>query len=258
MDVEPMDTDEIDTDGIENLEGVEGGAEASLPTASLNNSQQELVKDNVKLAYYLASRYAGSGASEAELEDLTSIAILQLVKCAAKFDPERGVPFAGYAGNSIRGQLMTAKAKQSENDYLFPASLDEPLGAGDEDDDEPSRHDVMGDGKNPLAPLLSKENAAELRKIIDTFPERERKVLYGRYWGGKKGKGKDWRSLGADLGVSGMYVLQLHASALKRLAKKLAERGIEPMRESLLPGCTDEEMREDFFNLITQAFPKKK
>ena len=236
--------------GTEGMDGMDTNTESS--AASLSNAQQELVKDNVKLAYFLASRYAGSGATQAEIEDLTSVAILQLVKCAAKYDPARGIPFSGYAGTSIRGQLQTAKAKVAKNDYLFPASMDEPVGAGDEDDDESSRHDVAGDGKNPLGPLLSKENAAELRKIIDTLPEREKAVLNGLYWDDLPAS-----RLGAKLGVSGVYIAKIHASALKLLSMRLAKRGIEPMRESAIAPCSTGELREEFHAFIAAAFPRR-
>jgi RNA polymerase sigma factor (sigma-70 family) len=255
------------TDGIDELEGAAGtdiegaagledtedmGADTESSAASLSNAQQELVKDNVKLAYFLASRYAGSGATQTELEDLTSVAILQLVKCAAKYDPARGIPFSGYAGTSIRGALQTAKAKVSKNDYLFPASMDEPIGAGDEDDDESSRHDVAGDGKNPLGPLLSKENAAELRKVVDTLPEREKAVLLGLYWDDLPAN-----RLGAKLGVSGVYIAKVHANALKLLSKRLAKRGIEPMRESAIAPCSAGELREEFTAFVAAAFPRR-
>lgn len=61
-----------------------------------------VIRENLPMAARLAGRYAGRGEP---LDDLVQIAALALVKAVDGFDPDRGVPFVGYAIPSIIGGL---------------------------------------------------------------------------------------------------------------------------------------------------------
>jgi len=65
-------------------------------------ARQALVLDLVPLARRLARRYAG-GAEQ--LDDLEQVAVVGLVKAAARFDPHRGISFARFAVPFIEGEL---------------------------------------------------------------------------------------------------------------------------------------------------------
>ncbi len=56
------------------------------------------------MASRIARSFAGRGE---ELDDLTQVAMLELVKAASKFDPARGVAFAQYAYPCIAGGVKT-------------------------------------------------------------------------------------------------------------------------------------------------------
>jgi len=77
-------------------------AEGFAPAESLCRCRNALVSENLDLADTLAYRYAGSGESA---EDLVQVARLGLVLAARRFDPGLGVPFAGFAVPTIRGEL---------------------------------------------------------------------------------------------------------------------------------------------------------
>ncbi len=61
-----------------------------------------LVSTHMTMAARIARGYAGRGQ---ELDDLTQVAMLELVKAASRFDPSRGVAFAQYAYPCIVGGL---------------------------------------------------------------------------------------------------------------------------------------------------------
>jgi RNA polymerase sigma-B factor len=61
-----------------------------------------LIERHLQLARNLAARYRYTSQS---LEDLEQVASLALVKAVDRFDPDRGVPFAGYAIPTILGEL---------------------------------------------------------------------------------------------------------------------------------------------------------
>lgn len=64
--------------------------------------EAQLIRDHIGLARHLASRYHRKGEAA---EDLEQVALLALVRAARRYDPERGIPFPGYAAPSILGEL---------------------------------------------------------------------------------------------------------------------------------------------------------
>ncbi len=65
-------------------------------------AREELVHRFLPFARSLAMRYSGGVEPS---EDLVQVASLGLVAALERFDPERGVPFAGFAGPTILGEL---------------------------------------------------------------------------------------------------------------------------------------------------------
>lgn len=64
--------------------------------------RDELIASHMAVAARLARSFAGRGA---EVEDLTQVAMLELIKVASRFDPSREVTFAQYASPCILGAL---------------------------------------------------------------------------------------------------------------------------------------------------------
>lgn len=63
--------------------------------------RNQIVERHMGLATHIARRY-GRGRID---DDLRQVALLGLVKAVDRFDPERGVAFASYAGATIEGEL---------------------------------------------------------------------------------------------------------------------------------------------------------
>lgn len=61
-----------------------------------------LVEHHQELAERAARRFARRGEP---LDDLRQVALLGLLKAVERFDPDRGVPFAGFASPTIVGEL---------------------------------------------------------------------------------------------------------------------------------------------------------
>lgn len=64
--------------------------------------RNRLVEEHRSLAHAIARRYANRGEA---LEDIEQVAFLGLVKAVERFDPSRGIPFAGYAVPTITGEI---------------------------------------------------------------------------------------------------------------------------------------------------------
>jgi len=66
------------------------------------NAREEIVRRFLPFARSLAMRYAGGVEPS---DDLIQVASLGLVSALERYDPERGVPFAAFAGPTILGEL---------------------------------------------------------------------------------------------------------------------------------------------------------
>jgi RNA polymerase sigma-B factor len=64
--------------------------------------RDELVRDGQGIVIGLARRFRDRGA---EFDDLVQVAQIGLLNAIARFDPERGVPFIGFATPTVLGEL---------------------------------------------------------------------------------------------------------------------------------------------------------
>lgn len=62
----------------------------------------ELARRHLPLARSIARRYAHRGES---LDDLIQVGAIGVLKALDRFDPDRGVPFSGYAAPTIAGEI---------------------------------------------------------------------------------------------------------------------------------------------------------
>ncbi len=74
----------------------------AVPSNDGRATRNRLVEEHTDLAEHFARRYAGRGLAR---EDLRQMALLAIVKAADRFEPERGVSFATFAGRTIDGEL---------------------------------------------------------------------------------------------------------------------------------------------------------
>jgi len=72
----------------------------------LTEPERELAAANIKLAYFLAGRWATFAPHLADA--FLSAAMLGLCTASARFDPTRGLPFGTFAGQCITGAMRNA------------------------------------------------------------------------------------------------------------------------------------------------------
>ena len=78
------------------------GPRGEVPAAEQAEYISSLVTSHLGLAQALARRFHSRGEPREELEQ---VAFTALSACARRFDPTRGVPFGGYAAQSVLGEL---------------------------------------------------------------------------------------------------------------------------------------------------------
>jgi RNA polymerase sigma factor for flagellar operon FliA len=162
-------------------------------------------------------------------DDIESAALIGLIDAVDRFDPDRGVPFEGYAGLRIRGAILDelrrvddrsrgerrrARAVADDEEpeigaYGATLSLDMLLETGDrdwaaEDDGSSDRYEAQD--------LRSRVESA-----LRCLPPRQRELL-ARYYG----ESLTLRESALKMGISEARACQLHGRAILNLRRELA------------------------------------
>jgi RNA polymerase sigma factor (sigma-70 family) len=128
---------------------------------------QQTAASALRMAYAIAGRH--SGANAANRDDLASEALLALVECAQRFDPDRGHRLTSFAYPRMRGRALDSlrrEARQVRNREAFSRSP----------------HSKSFD-TGPLSARADVERV--LRDSREQLDSDERRLLTERYWQGK-------------------------------------------------------------------------
>ncbi|TMC69326.1 MAG: sigma-70 family RNA polymerase sigma factor [Chloroflexi bacterium] len=159
-------------------------------------------------------------------DDLESAALIGLIDAVDRFDPERGVPFEGYASLRIRGAVLDevrrvdelgradrrrqreAAAQGEAGTYHGTVSLDELIErgyhGGAEQDEVAERYEA-------------EDLRSRVRSAMTCLPPRQREVLE-RYYG----QSLTLREAGLRMGISEARACQLHGRAIQNLRRQLS------------------------------------
>src|SRR3989454_2130836 len=185
-----------------------------------------LIERYVPLATRIAHGMNVPVGAVAGPDDLESAALIGLIDAVDRFQPERGVPFEGYASLRIRGAVLDevrrvdelgradrrrqreAAAQGEEGSYQRTVSLDELI--------ENGYHG--GAEQDELAERYEAEDLRmRVRSAMACLPPRQREVLE-RYYG----QSLTLRETGARMGISEARACQLHGRAIQNLRRQLA------------------------------------
>src|SRR5207302_4587148 len=154
-------------------------------------------------------------------DDLESAALIGLIDAVDRFDPDRGVPFAGYATLRIRGAVLDevrrvddlgradrrrqreAQAQGVEGSRIATVSLDDLIergyGGEEQQDEVAERYEA-------------EDLRMRVRSAMACLPPRQREVLE-RYYGDSL----TLREAGLRMGISEARACQLHGRAIQNL-----------------------------------------
>ena len=191
-------------------------------------SRCELIERYAPLATAMARRMRVPTNALTGRDDLESAALVGLIDAVDRYDPDRGVPFEGYAGLRIRGAVLDelrrvddhtrdqrrrARAVADDVDpeigaYRATLSLDLLLESGDRDwaaedltDDRYESQDLRG----------------RVESALRCLPPRQRELL-ARYYG----DALTLRQSAVRMGISEARACQLHGRAILNLRRELA------------------------------------
>jgi len=190
-------------------------------------SRCELIERYAPLATAMARRMRVPTNALTGRDDIESAALVGLIDAVDRYDPDRGVPFEGYAGLRIRGAVLDelrrvddhtrderrrARAVADDTDPEISAfhatlSLDLLLESGDRDwaaedqtDDRYESQDLRG----------------RVESALRCLPPRQRELL-ARYYG----DALTLRQSAVQMGISEARACQLHGRAILNLRREL-------------------------------------
>ena len=212
-------------------------------------AEEALLRENMPLVAAIARRYQNCGLNQEDMMQLGSIGLLQALR---RFDPDRGLCFSTYAVPLIAGEIrrflrddgmvkFSREAKslalkiervRRERGDLTVAELSQELNVPAEDITAAlaSRAGALSldaptdeDGTD-LQSFLDSSDAdtegdalrrAELSELFSLLSERERQVLYLRYF-----RDRTQAEVGKRLGLSQVQISRIEKKALLRMRQQ--------------------------------------
>ena len=174
-----------------------------------------LIERNLRLVVYLAQRFENTGAN---LDDLTSIGTIGLIKAVGTFNMDKNIKFATYASRCIENEILMylRKTQKTKTDV----SLDEPLSV-DKDGNELVLGDIVGtDTDFVYKEIESKVENEMLVGLLDGLDEREKYIMELRYGLAKDAQNELTQKEVADkLNISQSYISRIEKKVLSKLKR---------------------------------------
>ena len=221
---------------------------------SAEESDEEFVEEYRPLVASIARKIRTRFELRTDLDDLMGYGFAGLLEAKRRYDPTRGVQFNTFAYYRIRGavidgvresgslsrrayqQLKAAEAALVVGESVGEARAADPGARADQERTVQTLRDTLTKlsaswtlaaigqseeeqrGESPEAALLSREMKERVRAVIPELPERERKLIEGFYFQGRR-----FDHVADDLGISKSWASRLHHKALSRLREALGD-----------------------------------
>lgn len=144
------------------------------------NEYENLINDNIKLAYKIAWEFNKSLNGLIETEDLKSLCLEGLVKAAKTFDTHKDIKFSTYAYPVIKNNVLMHLRNENKSikNNVKIISLDSTL----TEDGSTTLADIIPDSNNVEDIFESKETYGKLKKYINELPKDVQIIilLYGQ------------------------------------------------------------------------------
>ncbi|MEM1051669.1 MAG: sigma-70 family RNA polymerase sigma factor [Pseudomonadota bacterium] len=221
-----------------------------LRTGARRSAREALFARYREFARHMALREFGriSGMG-LEATDCVHEAYEALLVCIERYDPDRAIPFTGYARPRIQGAIRNALAKASEARASFNArrraererlaSLKRKAKAGSEEDQmealrevvvgmalgfilednaEEEVHSIASDAPSAFDGAAWKQMVKVLGEKLANLPDPEHSVMDYHYKQGLR-----FTEIASLLGLSRGRISQIHTKALARMRKSIAK-----------------------------------
>lgn len=180
------------------------------------DAKTELIERNLRLVVYIAQRFASTGIN---VDDLTGIGTIGLIKASSSFDGEKNIKFATYASRCIENEILMYLRKTTKS--KSEVSLDDPLSM-DKDGNELILADIIGsDGDVLYKEVEQKIECSYLNTLIEKLNKRERIIMKLRYGLNRAGKELTQKEVANALNISQSYISRIEKKVLQRLKTEI-------------------------------------
>lgn len=178
-------------------------------------ARDKMIVHNLRLVIYIAKKFETGAAN---IEDLTSIGSLGLIKAVNSFKPSKNIKFATYASRCVENEILMYLRKQSNKNVDI--SIDEALSV-DSDGNELNLIDILCTDESEISKNIEQESEKEiLWKSINCLTKREKEIILMRF--GLDGTEEKTQKEVADyIGISQSYISRLEKRIFKKLKKEI-------------------------------------
>ncbi len=191
---------------LEVFKGLEEGDE---------KSKEKMIIHNLRLVIYIAKKFENSIVN---IEDLTSIGSLGLIKAVNSFKPSKNIKFATYASRCVENEILMFLRKQSNKN--IDISIDDALSV-DSDGNELNLIDILYTDEYEVSKNIEEESEKQiLWQSIHTLNNREKQIILMRF--GLNGiPEKTQKEVADQIGISQSYISRLEKRIFKKLKKEI-------------------------------------
>ena len=175
-------------------------------------AKKELIERNLRLVVYIAQRFASTGLN---VDDLTSIGTIGLIKATSSFNGDKNIKFATFASRCIENEILMYLRKVNRN--KSEVSLDDPLSV-DKDGNELVLADIIGSDADGLYKgVEQKMECSNLNTLIEKLSSREKIIMKLRYGLNEEGKELTQKEVASALNISQSYISRIEKKVLNKL-----------------------------------------
>ena len=180
-----------------------------------NTAREKMIVHNLRLVIYIAKKFENSTVN---IEDLTSIGSLGLIKAVNSFKPSKNIKFATYASRCVENEILMYLRKQSNKNTDI--SIDDALSV-DSDGNELNLIDILYTDEYEVSRNIEAESDKQiLWQSIHTLPKREKEIILMRF--GLNGvTEKTQKEVADEIGISQSYISRLEKRIFKKLKKEI-------------------------------------
>jgi RNA polymerase sporulation-specific sigma factor len=140
-------------------------------------SKNKIIEHNLRLVWYIANRYKSQGT---DIEDLTSVGTIGLIKAIDTFDPSKNIRLTTYSVRCIENEILMFLKKQKRQQNNL--SYQDTFHFDDEEGKELSIIDMIGSDKEEIVnQITQKEEVQHLKKTLLRLSHKEQEIIKLRY-----------------------------------------------------------------------------
>jgi len=179
------------------------------------SAKEKMIVHNLRLVIYIAKKFENSIVN---IEDLTSIGTMGLIKAVNSFKPSKNIKFATYASRCVENEILMYLRKQSNKN--IDISIDDALSV-DSDGNELNLIDILYTDEYEVSRNIEEECEKQiLWQSIHTLPKREKDIILMRF--GLNGvPEKTQKEVADEIGISQSYISRLEKRIFKKLKKQI-------------------------------------